>query len=121
MIKTDKVIYRTRTQEEYDWLMEKLEEAECMWAGGSFPTSPKQADNWERYSTETCIDCEKERITFADFDFYKNESDYKDHELIEVSDLMESEKKTITNEPIEQVDKPQKIKKIIYNIEVYFE
>ena len=93
-IKTDKVIYHTKTQEEYDWLMEKLEEAGLMWAGGSSPTAPKQADNWRRYSTETCVNCEDERIVFADFDFYKNESDYKDYEFIEVSDLMKKPLKT---------------------------
>lgn len=41
MIKTDKVIYRTRTPEEYDWLMDKLEEAECEWQGGGSPISGK--------------------------------------------------------------------------------
>ena len=35
IIKTDKVVYRTRTQEEYDWLMEKLEEAGCEWRSRS--------------------------------------------------------------------------------------
>ena len=143
-IKTDKVIYHTKTQEEYDWLMEKLEEAGLMWAGGSSPTAPKQADNWRRYSTETCVNCEDERIVFGDFDFYKNESDYKDREIIEVSDLMENEKKTeildkleILNEHLEDKlkkieeeeedededddDESQKIKKIVYTTEVYFE
>lgn len=139
MIKTDRAIYRTRTLKEYDWLMKKLEEAGCMWAGGSFPASPKQADNWKRYYIETCINCENEIITFADFDFYKNESEYKDYEFIEVSDIMEDEDETeildklydlkrIENEfknlcekYDEQKDKTQKIKKIVYTTEVYFE
>ena len=136
-IKTDKVIYHTKTQEEYDWLMEKLEEAGLMWAGGSSPTAPKQADNWRRYSTETCVNCEDERIVFADFDFYKNESDYKDYEFIEVSDIMENEKKTEILDKLETMneylnnklkkleeeedDESQKIKKIVYTTEVYFE
>lgn len=88
MIKTDKVIYRTRTQKEYDWLMEKLEEDGFMWANGYFPTAPKEGNNWREYFSETCIRIDDERIAFANFDFYKNESDYKDYEFIEVSDLM---------------------------------
>lgn len=36
-MKTDKVIYRTRTQEEYDWLMRKLEAYGLKWATGSLP------------------------------------------------------------------------------------
>lgn len=102
MMKTDKVIYRTRTQDEYNWLMEKLEEAGCVWAGGSSPTAPKQADNWRRYFTETCVNCEDERIVFADFDFYKNESDYKDYKFIEVSDLMETEKEPDAQDKTEE-------------------
>lgn len=38
MIKTDKVIYRTRTQEEYDWLMQELEKAGCRWMDGTKPS-----------------------------------------------------------------------------------
>lgn len=136
MIKTDKVIYRTRTLEEYDWLMKKLEEAGCMWAGGSSPTAPRQADNWRRYSTETCISLDDERITFATFDFYNDDPDYKDREFIEVSELMENEKKTeildkleTMNEQLkdelkklkEENDESQKIKKVVYTTEVYFE
>lgn len=137
MIKTDRAIYRTRTLKEYDWLMKKLEEAGCMWAGGSFPASPKQADNWKRYYIETCINCENEIITFADFDFYKNESEYKDYEFIEVSELMENDDepeieildkledlKRIENELKnlkEEDDESQKIKKIVCTTEVYFE
>lgn len=118
MIKTDKVIYRTRTLGEYNWLMKKLEADGFTWDDGNLPT---EVNNWRWYFNETCIDFKDKIITSGDSDLYENDQDYKDYEFIEVSDLMESEKKTITNEPIEQVDKPQKIKKIIYNIEVYFE
>lgn len=133
MIKTDKVVYRTRTQEEYDWLMEKLEEVGFMWASGSLPTAPRQADNWERYSTKTCINCENERIVFADFDFYKNESDYKDYKFIEVSDLMETEKETEALEELEAIHKQvtsqindlrkqgKEPSAIVYTIKVCFE
>ena len=133
MIKTDKVVYRVRTQEEYDWLMEKLETDGFRWSDGSLPT---EADVWGLYLSETCINFNDMIITFSAFDFYKNESDYKDHEYIEVSDLMESEKKTeildkleILNEHLEdelkklekEDDESQKIKKIVYTTEVYFE
>lgn len=91
MIKTDKVIYRARTQEEYDWLTEKLEGYGFMWAGGKLPT---EVNNWRRYFTETCINFKDKIMMFADFDFYKNESYYKDYEFIEVSDLMEEETET---------------------------
>lgn len=90
-LKTDKVIYRTNTQEEYDWLMEQLEEAGCKWSSGYLPT---KANYWRRYFTETCINFNDDGITFADFDFYKNKSEYIDYEFIEVSDLMEDEEET---------------------------
>ena len=93
MIRTDKVIYRTRTQEEYDWLMEKLEKAGCRWTDGYFPTALKEDSNWREYFSETCIRTDVGRLSFADFDFYfyKDKSEYEDYEFIEVSDLMEEE------------------------------
>lgn len=102
MIKTDKVIYRTRTQEEYDWLMKKLEEAGLRWVNGCFPTASKGDNNWREYFSETCIRTDDEGIAFADFDFYKNESDYKDYEFIEVSDLMETEEETDAQDKTEE-------------------
>lgn len=133
MIKTDKVIYRTRTQEEYDWLMEKLEEDGARWASGSLPT---EINRWVRYFAETCIYPYEQTITFSDFDFYKNDLDYKDYEFIEVSDLIENEEKAeildkleVMNRHLEhklkkleeEDDESQKIKKIVYTTEVYFE
>lgn len=91
MIKTDKVIYRTRTQEEYDWLIERLKEAVCKWNTGSKPT---ELDIFHTYKSDTCIFVEDKKITYADSDFCKNESDYKDYEFIEVSDLMHPYKDT---------------------------
>lgn len=99
MIKTDKVIYRTRTQEEYDWLMEKLEEDGARWASGSLPT---EINRWVRYFAETCIYPYEQTITFSDFDFYKNDLDYKDYEFIEVSDLMETEKEMDAQDKTEE-------------------
>lgn len=105
MIKTDKVIYRTRTREEYDWLMEKLEEDGFKWASGNLPTAPEVADNWIEYLSETCIDFNDKGIVFAYFDFYKNKSEYIDYEFIEVSDLMEDEEETDALEELEAIHK----------------
>lgn len=133
MIKTDKIIYRTRTQVEYNWLMEKLEEAGCEWSSGYLPT---EVNYWRRYFTETCINFNDDGIIFANFDFYKNKSDYKDYEIIEVSDLIENEKKTEILEKLKTLDEhltnklenlekendeSQTIKKVVYTTEVYFE
>lgn len=140
MIKTDKVIYRTRTLEEYGWLMEKLEDAGLMWANGSLPTAPEEADNFEEYLPRTGICLDYKMISYGDFNYYKNESDYKDYEFIEVSDLMGNEMKTeildkletlnehlknklkkLEEEEEEDADEPQKITKIVCTTEVYFE
>lgn len=102
MIKTDKVVYRTRTQEEYNWLMGKLEEAGLLWASGNLPTAPEVADNWREYLSETCIDFNDEKIVFANFDFYKNKSNYIDYEFIEVSGLMQTEKETDAKDKTEE-------------------
>lgn len=91
MIKTDKVIYRTRTQEECDWLMDKLEIGGCKWSDGDLPT---EFNNWIRYSTETCIDSKDKIMGYAGFDFYKGRSKFNDYEFIEVSDLMHPYKDT---------------------------
>lgn len=91
MIKTDKVIYHTRTQEQYDWLMRELEDADCQWSNGKLAT---QVNEYDSYSSDTCIWVEHKTITIADVDFYKNESEYKDYEFIEVSDIMPKYKDT---------------------------
>ena len=90
MIKTDKVVYRTRTQEEYDWLMEKLEEAGCRWLSGA--KLPK-IDVFSEYGLNCCVRLANQRMTHQNFDFYKNEPDYKDYEFIEVSDIMENKER----------------------------
>lgn len=133
MIKTDKVVYRTRTQEEYDWLMEKLEKAGCEWGSGSLPT---EINYWVRNFAETCICLNDKRMMHSGFAFFKAESDYKDYEFIKVSDLMENEEKfeiidklETMNEQLkdelkklkEENDESQKIKKVVYTTEVYFE
>lgn len=85
MIKTDKVIYRTRTQEEYDWLIEQLEDADCWWRDGKKPT---EVAIFRIYKSNTCVEVSDKTLGYADFDFYKNESGYEDYEFIEVSDII---------------------------------
>lgn len=99
MIKTDKVVYRTRTQEEYDWLMEKLEKAGCEWGSGSLPT---EINYWVRNFAETCICLNDKRIMHSGFAFFKAESEYKNYEFIEVSDLMETEKEPDAQDKTEE-------------------
>ena len=102
MIETDKVIYHTKTQEEFNWLMRELEEAGCVWLSGA--KLPK-IDVFSEYGLNCCIRLANQRMTYQNFDFYKNEPDYKDYEFIEVSDLMEDEEETDALEELEAIHK----------------
>lgn len=119
MIKTNNVIYRTRTQEEYYWLIDRLDEAGCKWTDGR--SLIDYDEEWDSAMSDSHIWVGNKAISYSYpeffYDYYK---DHLDYEIIEVSDLMENEKKT-TNELIEQEDKQRKIKKIVYTTEVYFE
>lgn len=87
MIKTDKVVYRARTQEEYDWLMEKLEEAGCKWLGGECPSDDDE--KWISDIFDCCIWVEKKTISYSEAEFFNDYYQGKqDYEIIEVSDLM---------------------------------
>lgn len=122
MIKTDKVVYRTRTLEEYDWLMDKLDEAGCEWLGGGNPTDDDI--DWAMDMVGSYIWVDHKIISYSETKYQLNslnDANFIDCELIEVSDIMENEKKTTDNELIEQEDKQRKIKKIVYTTEVYFE
>lgn len=84
MIKTDKVIYRTRTQEEYDWLMEELDKADCMWIDGEFPT---ESNVFSVLVSDTYIIVDNKELTYGkrgDYGIF-----YDGREYIKVSDLME--------------------------------
>lgn len=145
MIKTDKVVYRTRTQEEYDWLMDRLDEAGCEWLGGGSPICGKKVCDSTKSDSYICV--ENETISFLDIeDYLYNYLNNPDYEIIEVSDLMENEMKTDILDKLETMnkyldnklnkleeededeyedegddDESQKIKKIVYTTEVYFE
>lgn len=99
MIKTDKVVYRTRTLEEYDWLMKKLDEAWCRWADGGSPIEPDE--EWDPAS-DSFIWLEDRTISYSypEF-FYEDYKDKRDYEVIEVSDLM---KKDVTTENLDELE-----------------
>ena len=134
MIKTDKVVYRTRTEEEYNWLLQQLEKADCWWCNEISATLGKF---YYRYLSDTCIWVEDKTITYGEYRYYKNNlQDYSTHELIEVSDIMENEKKTEILDKLESMnehlknelkkleeedEESQKIKRVVYTTEVYFE
>ena len=140
MIKTDGVIYRIKTKEEYDWLMGRLHEVGCRWLSGA--KLPK-IDIFSEYGLNCCVRLANQRMTHQNFDFYKNEAEYQDYEFIEVSDIMEDEDESEILDKLEdlkriedefknlcekydeqydeQKDKTQKIKKIVFTTEVYFE
>lgn len=102
MIKTDKVVYRTRTEEEYNWLLQQLEKADCWWCNEISSTLGKF---YYRYLSDTCIWVEDKTITYGEYRYYKNNlQDYSTHELIEVSDIMENEKKTEILDKLESMN-----------------
>ena len=131
MIKTDKVIYRTRTQEEYDWLMQELEREGCEWGTRKKPT---EFDAFSIRKSDTHIFVYNKALTYGGGEHRK--TFYKGQEFIEVSDLMENEKKTEILDKLESMneqlkdelkklkeenDESQTIKKVVYTTEVYFE
>lgn len=86
MLKTDKVIYHTKLQVEYNWLMEQLEEAGCIWASKDSPT---KGQFYYKYLSATCIWVYDRIITCGDYGYYKNNSqEYNGWAFVEVSDLM---------------------------------
>lgn len=103
MIKTDKVIYRTRTQEEYNWLMDRLEEADCEWLGGDSPISGKVL--CDSIKSDSYILADKKTLSFVTeelLNYYFNDLNGDCFEVIEVSDLMETEEETDAQDKTEE-------------------
>lgn len=100
MIKTDKVIYRTRTLEEYNWLMTELDEEGCRWNEGGQQRPGRVL--FGNFLTDTCIRLENKKIFYMYFAFYNGNPDFKDYEIIEVSDLMETEKEMDAQDKTEE-------------------
>lgn len=89
MIKTDKVIYRTRTQEEYDWLMQELEKAGCRWMDG---TKPSKLAIFYIHISNTYIYIKDKKLSYGGYDHYRLY--HNSEECIEVSDIMKKPLKT---------------------------
>ena len=133
MIKTDKVIYRTRTLKEYNWLMTELNDAGCRWNEGGQPRPGRVL--FGDFLADTCIRLENKKIFYMYFAFYNGNPDFKDYEIIEVLHIMEDEEESEILDKLEDLkrienefkklekedDESQKIKKIVYTTEVYFE
>ena len=99
MIKTDKVVYRTRTLEEYDWLMEKLDEAGCEWTDGR---SLIDDEEWDSTISDSHIWARNKTILWSAPEFfYDSYKDNQDYEIIEVQDLME---KDVTTENLDELE-----------------
>ena len=132
-MKTDKVIYRTKTLGEYNWLMRELNGVGCRWNEGGQPRPGRVL--FGDFLSDTCIRLENKKIYYMYFAFYNGNPDFKDYEIIEVSDLMEDEEETEILDKLEDLkrienefkklekedDESRKIKKIVYTTEVYFE
>ena len=103
MIKTDKVLYRTRSLGEYNWLMNELEAAGLTWEDGSLAT--EHQSYWADYLPDTCILLDNKKVHCSYLDFYKENPIFRDYEYIEVSDLMENEEETDALEEIEAIHK----------------
>jgi len=83
------MFYRTRTQDEYNWLMEKLEEEGNQWVRVSGGTPPTEDNCWRVYREKTVIEEEGGELSYMSYPYYLKK--YSDP-LIEVSDMMAEEK-----------------------------
>ena len=91
-LKTDKVVYRTRTLGEYNWLMTELDEVGCRWKEGDQPRTAKV--RFGDFRSDLCIYLENKKIFHACFAFLNGNPDFRDYEVIEVSNLMHPYKDT---------------------------
>lgn len=93
-------LYRTRTQEEYDWLMQELEKVNYQWFSGDKPTAD-EVDYWVVEKDETFIEVDE-----LNKEIERIEPNYGlKQEYTEVSELME-EKDPLTTKVEERNNKP---------------
>ena len=80
-------LYRTITQNEYDWLMQKLEDEGYVW--GTTRTKPTEENYWSESREKTVVKVHErfKEISYSDIYFYGETIDDK---IIEVSDLMKT-------------------------------
>ena len=127
MIKTDEVIYHVKTVMEYDWLMRYLKTKDIQLPVKIFHSEP-----------DLGVLLKNGIVLINNYTFFQKSKNYNNDNLnhIEVSDLMENEMKTDILDKLETMneylnnklkklekedDESQKIKKIVYTTEVYFE
>lgn len=82
--------YHCETQEQYNWLMDKLDEEGHKWMNGDCLTGDDVPSYWGKYEDETVIKVVKE-LSFADLKFYKKYEFVT--KFINVGELMEKEGK----------------------------
>ena len=93
-------LYRTRTQEQYDWLMQKLEDEGCFWASGRKPTELDYSKQHDVVSVGRFMAKEIWREEFK--------KGATDQPIIEVSDLMDTvDHDTLMQKVVERNNKPE--------------
>ncbi len=126
MIKTDKVIYHVKTVKEYDWLMRNLKTKDIQLPTKIFHSEP-----------DLGVLLKNGIVLIDNYTFFQKSKNYNNDNFnhIEVSDIMENKEETEILDKLEELkhiedefeglfeqeDKPNKIKKIVYTTEVYFE
>lgn len=82
--------YWCKTQEEYNWLMGKLEEEGYRWEDKSFPTEDKA---FKYFEGDTIVEAngEDKRLVYADVEYYLVEEGKGPADFILVSELMKEE------------------------------
>src|SRR5699024_11070163 len=92
--------YRVRTQNEWDWLMQKLEDEGCFWANGRKPTELDYSKQHDVVSVGRFMAKEIRREEFK--------KRATDQPIIEVSDLMDTvDHDTLMQKVVERNNKPE--------------
>src|SRR5699024_10758334 len=97
--------YRARTQEEYVFLMQKLEDEGYVW--GTTQTKPTEENYWSEYREKTVDEVHEgfKEISYTDIYYYGETIDDK---IIEVSDLMGTvDHDTLMQKVVERNNKPE--------------
>lgn len=95
-------LYRTRTQAEYDFLMQKLEDEGFFW--GMSKLNPTATNNFDEYGDRTIIRVNIDDDTLS----YEIDSLFHDTPIIEVSDLMDTvDHDTLMQKVMERNNKPE--------------
>ena len=100
-------LYRTRTQAEYDFLMQELEDEGFFW--GMSKLNPTARNNFDVYGDRTIIRANTTDDTLA----YGIDSLFPNDPIIEVSDLMDTvDHDTLMQKVMERNNKPESLKEL---------